>query len=236
MPKISTILALFALNQAWCSASLVYNILNGSVNIASVAWDQYNAEPDDTVMPDEEYDFIVVGAGSAGCVVAARLAENSADQVLLIEAGGRENFYMDIPTLAPYLRYTSADWGYSTIKGNGQHCAASDEGRCFYGRGKAVGGSSSTNYQFWTRGHKANFDLWSSMGNEGWSFEEVLPYFNKIEEFDIGEEVDMKYHGSDGPVHVGYASELSKIGQLSIEASKQFGFLEVDYNGEHQVG
>ncbi|KAG8300703.1 hypothetical protein J6590_070731 [Homalodisca vitripennis] len=153
----------------------------------------------------EEFDFIVVGAGSAGSVVANRLAEVEGWKVLLVEAGGNPTKTSEVPGLFGALQNTGIDWQYR----------AGQEENLFYGyinnscswtSGKVLGGSSTINYMNYVRGNPRDYDSWASAGNEGWSYENVLPYFRKSEDLRapevlVTEDVD-KYHGTGGFLQV----------------------------------
>lgn len=140
---LRTILTLLP-NLHFCS--LISDLILGAKNLLQLVVTQYIGEPPDTIFVKEEYDFIIIGAGPAGCVLARRLSENPKWNILLIEAGGRENFYTDIAGIAAYQRYTTNDWQYKTIPSpNGKYCASLENGQCNYGRGKVVGGTSTIN-------------------------------------------------------------------------------------------
>ena len=183
------------------------------------------------------YDYIVVGAGSAGAVLAARLSEDEVTTVLVIEAGGEEtNMFLDIPLPHPFLQNTSVDWVYytepqthssfSSIVGNNRH---------FWPRGKVLGGTSMLNSMAYVRGNKADYDEWEDLGCDGWSYEDVLPYFLKSEDILIDSLSDSKYHHKGGPLAVSY-SQASNIPDIFVKAGKELGYEEVDYNGERQEG
>ena len=183
------------------------------------------------------YDYIVVGAGSAGAVLAARLSEDEVTTVLVIEAGGEEtNMFLDIPLPHPFLQNTSVDWVYytepqthssfSSIVGNNRH---------FWPRGKVLGGTSMLNSMAYVRGNKADYDEWEDLGCDGWSYEDVLPYFLKSEDILIDSLSDSKYHHKGGPLAVSY-SHASNIPDIFVKAGKELGYEEVDYNGERQEG
>lgn len=144
---------------------------------------------------------------------------------------------MDIPGLALYLPWTSSNWKFSTEPStNGSFCNALKDKRCPWPRGKGVGGTSTINFMLVTRGTPSDYDEWASLGNEGWSYKDVFPYFLEIENFQVkGDYVNESYHSTDGPVTVAYPSSHSKISELIIEASKELGLEEIDYNGAKHV-
>lgn len=146
----------------------------------------YDLVPDERI-PSMEYDFIVVGAGSAGSVVTNRLTENPEWKVLLLEEGKDEIFLTDIPLLAPILHITD----YARLQrseprpqnpdGSGGYCLSMNDGRCNMVGGKAVGGTSVVNFMIYSRGSPSDYDNWVAQGNPGWSYQEILPYFIKSE-------------------------------------------------------
>lgn len=108
----------------------------------------------------------MVGAGTAGCVVANRLSEVPNWKVLLIEAGSEENFLMDVPILANFLQFSNANWKYKT-QPSSTYCLGMEKGECHWPRGKVMGGSSVLNYMIYTRGNRRDFDQWEALGNKG---------------------------------------------------------------------
>ncbi|XP_048516361.1 glucose dehydrogenase [FAD, quinone]-like isoform X2 [Athalia rosae] len=189
----------------------------------------------------QEYDFVIIGAGSGGSVLANRLTEIPEWNVLLIEAGKDEFFLTDVPLLAPTLHITAYNWGYKTEpgfpdeNGNGGFCLGMEEGRCNWPRGKAVGGSSVINYMMYTRGSKSDYDSWAAQGNPGWSYEDVLPYFRKSENNRI-DGLDDRYHGNSGYLDVDYSPYVSKLRDLFLNSAKEMGYKVNDYNGERFLG
>ena len=175
-------------------------------------------------------DFIIVGAGSAGCAVAARLSEDPATRVLLLEAGGEDrNRWIHIPLgFGKTFADPSVNWCYETEPDPG----AADR-RVFWPRGKVLGGSSSINGMVYIRGQAEDFDHWRQLGNTGWSFEDVLPYFKRSEHQTRGSDA---YHGTDGPLCV---SDVAKhpICQAFIAAALELGLpRNDDFNGASQEG
>ncbi|XP_053617639.1 glucose dehydrogenase [FAD, quinone]-like isoform X2 [Plodia interpunctella] len=197
--------------------------------------DQLDNEPPDVVNLLSEYDFIVVGAGTAGCVLANRLSEIPEWKVLLVEAGVNENFVMDVPLVANYLQFTPANWKYKTKPSN-KYCVGFENKQCNWPRGKVVGGSSVLNYMIYTRGTAYDYNAWENMGNEGWGWDEVLPYFRKIEHFKIPKFDNPYYHGYDGYLNVEHAPYRSPKAKAWVKAAKEYGFTYGDHNGPNPTG
>jgi choline dehydrogenase len=177
-----------------------------------------------------EADFIVVGAGSAGCAVAARLSEDAATRVLLLEAGGEDrNRWIHIPLgFGKTFADPSVNWCYETEPDPG----AGDR-RVFWPRGKVLGGSSSINGMVYIRGQAEDFDHWRQLGNTGWSFDDVLPYFRRSEHQTRGAD---RFHGTDGPLCVSDVAQ-HPICEGFIAATTQLGFpRNDDFNGASQDG
>ena len=176
------------------------------------------------------FDYIIIGAGSAGCVLANRLSENPNNTVLLLEAGGKPtNKFIDIPLGYSNLHRSEVDWGFSTEQQ--KHI---DNKRIYLPRGKTLGGCSSTNAMAYVRGNKADYDEWAALGNKGWSYDEVLPYFKKSE---VNENFRNDYHGSEGLLNVCNASYKTPFAEAFLKGCEQNGIPIVkDYNGETQEG
>ncbi|XP_074030297.1 glucose dehydrogenase [FAD, quinone] [Leptinotarsa decemlineata] len=219
------------------STSLQESLLEGVISLLQDGENQWTDEPADVPIYkiQKEYDFVIVGAGTAGCVLANRLSENPNWSVLLIEAGRPENLLMDFPILANYLQFTESNWRYKT-EPSGSFCMGLDNHQCNWPRGKVVGGSSVLNYMIYTRGNWRDYDNWARLGNEGWSFKDVLPYFKKIENFTVPEYQDPEFHGSKGYLTVGYSPGKTKIADAIVQSSIQSGIPYVDYNGATQIG
>ncbi|MBO0736432.1 MAG: choline dehydrogenase, partial [Alphaproteobacteria bacterium] len=178
-----------------------------------------------------EADFIVVGAGSAGCAVAARLSEDAATRVLLLEAGGEDrNRWIHIPLgFGKTFADPSVNWCYETEPDPG----AGDR-RVFWPRGKVLGGSSSINGMVYIRGQAEDFDHWRQLGNTGWSFDDVLPYFKRAEHQTRGSDA---YHGVGGPLCVSDVPDRHPICEAFVKSAIDLGFpRNNDFNGASQEG
>ncbi|XP_047539201.1 glucose dehydrogenase [FAD, quinone]-like [Vanessa atalanta] len=189
-------------------------------------------EPDDA---KDEYDFIVVGAGSAGCVVANRLSNNTNWKVLLLEEGPEQPDITLAPGLSTALLGSNIVMSYTT-EPNGKSCLAHPEGRCSWTRGRVMGGSSSINSMAYIRGNRVDYDGWAALGNVGWSYKDVLPFFKKSERNEDIEFLERRYHGVTGEQ---YVSSYSYVDKPSLMVTK--GFIErglplVDFNGPQQEG
>ena len=177
------------------------------------------------------YDYIIVGAGSAGCVLANRLTEDAGNRVLLLEAGGRDtNPYIHIPAgFTKTLDDPGVNWCYQT-----EPEAELSGRRVFYPRGKVLGGSSSINGHIYIRGQPEDYDQWAQLGNRGWSFEDVLPYFKKSEDREGGGDA---YHGVGGPLTISDPRERHEISEAIIRAAGECGVPRSDdINGAQHDG
>ncbi|MYM56554.1 choline dehydrogenase [Thalassovita mangrovi] len=181
-----------------------------------------------------EADFVIVGAGSAGCAMAYRLSEAGAS-VLIIEYGGTDaGPFIQMPAALSYpMNMGLYDWGYSSepephLGGRRLVCP----------RGKVIGGSSSINGMVYVRGHACDFDHWRDAGAEGWSYADVLPYFKRMEHWHSGGHGgDPAWRGSDGPLHVTRGPRRNRLYHAFVEAGRQAGYQTTgDYNGEKQEG
>ena len=179
-----------------------------------------------------KYDYIIVGAGSAGCVIANRLSEDPSTQVLLIEAGGSDRrFFIQMPIGYGVTYHQKAvNWMYMT-----EPSPDADNKPSYWPRGKVMGGSSSINAMVYVRGNSRDFDQWSEAGNPGWSYSDVLPYFKKMESWQNGPD---DYRGGDGPLNVSEVSrQLHPLCQNFLSAAQEIGIeLNQDMNGATQEG
>jgi choline dehydrogenase len=186
---------------------------------------------------NRNYDFIVVGAGSAGAVIASRLTEIRNWTVLLIEAGGDETEASDVPALVSFLQLTEMDWKYQTTPpGNKAYCQAMIGDRCNWPRGKVMGGSSVLNAMVYVRGNRRDYDLWEALGNTGWSYDNVLPYFIKSEDNRNPYLSRTKYHGTGGYLTVQEAPWRTPLSLAFVKAGTEMGYEYRDINGEEQTG
>ena len=208
-------------------------------------------------METKTYDFIILGAGSAGCVLANRLSANPNFSVCLIEAGSKDSdIRLHVPLGFAFLGDKSKySWNYDTVpqkefekvsitepassvvdSAGGVHEVESEiieHRRGFQPRGKTLGGSSSINAMLYVRGHAWDYDHWAELGNDGWSYEEVLPYFKKCEHNEV---FNNEYHGQNGPLNVSKIRHKNKsVDDFVKTGSSIFGYNE-DFNGESQEG
>ena len=176
------------------------------------------------------YDYIIIGAGSSGCVLAERLSRESSHRVLLLEAGGRDwNPMIHIPLGATTLQHTKLDWCYET-----EPEPQLNNRPIKWPRGKVLGGSSCLHGMIYIRGQKEDFDDWADAGNEGWSYEDLLPYFRRHEHNTSGEN---RYHGVGGPLWVDEVAGQFDMAEQFVKAGEEVGIpFNPDFNGEQQEG
>ena len=183
-----------------------------------------------------KFDYIIIGAGSAGCVLANRLSENPDTTVCLIEAGHSDKsaFIQTPAAVLPIMRGTPLfgrkyNWRFKTSPQ-----AALNGRQAYQPRGKVLGGSSSINAMIYIRGHQSDYEDWANLGNEGWAYKDVLPYFKKAEH---NERINNEYHGRNGPLNVSDSFSKNSIHELFIQAGKEQGHaVNNDFNGASQEG
>ncbi|MCE2721835.1 MAG: GMC family oxidoreductase [Burkholderiales bacterium] len=182
-------------------------------------------------MSDSITDYLILGAGSAGCALAGRLSEERDTHVTLLEAGVRDSSVLiHCPSgMAVMAQTGTANWGFNTVPQRGLN------GRTGYQpRGKVLGGSSSINAMIYARGHRADYDHWAELGNAGWAYEDVLPYFKRAENNERGGD---EFHGVGGPLNVRDLASPNRYSQAFIDAGREAGFpINHDFNGAEQEG
>ena len=178
-----------------------------------------------------EYDYIIIGGGSSGCVLAGRLSEDPNVSVCLLEAGGAgDGWKVEVPSAAVISIPTKINnWAFETIPQKGLN------GRKGYQpRGKCLGGSSAINAMIYIRGNRQDYDDWAALGNEGWSYDEVLPYFIKSEN---NNKYENQYHGNNGPLSVTDLRSDNPLQEKFLAAAREQGYRVLDdFNGAEQEG
>ncbi|XP_054924007.1 choline dehydrogenase, mitochondrial-like isoform X2 [Dermacentor andersoni] len=183
----------------------------------------------------DKYDYVIVGGGSAGCVLANRLSADPSKMVLLIEAGGMEKPLAQIPLFAPLLIGSSFDWKYHP-QPQEHACLSMEDRRCRLARGMALGGSSAINFMLYVRGNRRDYDIWrDEFGAHGWSYRDVFPHFKNIETARLPDQEPF-YRGTHGEIPVEYASTQTRLSKAFLGACEENGYPVIDYNGRSQAG
>ena len=196
--------------------------------------------PPDALSPPllSSYHYVVVGAGSAGCVLANRLSEDGTKTVLLIEGGGSDDtLHVDVPAAAIKLQLSEADWQYTTVPQR-QACQGMNGAVNRWPSGRVLGGSSSINYMLWVRGEREDYDAWRDAGCDGWGWDDVLPYFQRVETAPADMVAGSDgLRGGSGPMRVEQLRDVNPNTRAFIAACQQQGLHYVDdYNGRHSAG
>jgi choline dehydrogenase len=181
-------------------------------------------------MSASAYDYIIIGAGSAGCVLANRLSADPACRVLLLEAGGSDrSLFIRMPAGIARLTDSKFNWNYMTVPQS-----AMKGRRLYWPRGKTLGGSSSINAMVYIRGQAQDYERWRQLGNAGWSYGDVLPFFRRAEH---NERLADDWHGRDGPLNVADLRYRNPLSAVFVEAAQECGVpLNPDFNGPRQYG
>ncbi|XP_043190675.1 glucose dehydrogenase [FAD, quinone]-like isoform X2 [Amphibalanus amphitrite] len=240
MPGVIPVLGVTATAPA-AAAALAVGVWFMPLLLTAIAYYHYDlvdpeSRPINRKQLYKKYDFIIVGAGSAGAVLANRLTENPAHSVLLLEAGGDETEVSDVPALAGYLQLSKLDWQYKT-EPQPTACLAYIGHRCNWPRGKVMGGSSVLNYMLYVRGNRLDYERWHENGNYGWDFETVLHYFKKSEDNRnpyIAQ--NKRFHSTGGYLTVQEAPWRTPLATAFVSAGVEMGYENIDFNAQQQTG
>lgn len=233
MKSFKTFIQIFTLI---IGTSIVNTWVSENAPITQEEYDQFAKEQYssiDSILP--EYDFVIIGAGSAGCVLANRLSEISNLTILLLEAGENESLDMDIPGEPGALQFTSIDWKYRS-KPNPRYGSCLENQQLALTRGKVMGGSSTINYMYYCRGNPKDYDYWEQKGCQNWSFVNVEPYFKKLENYDVNNAKNPFLYGTKGPMSENLNDGITDFGSLWLKSAENQGLKSIEYNGLQQIG
>ncbi len=181
-------------------------------------------------MTTQRFDYVIVGAGAAGCAVANRLSEDPSVRVLLLEAGGRDwNPFIHMPVGFTKLTGPKVNWEFETVPQ-----AQLNNRPMWYPQGRTIGGSTSINAMIYIRGHREDYEAWAAAGNKEWGYDQVLPFFRKAEP---NERLNDEYHGSDGAMNVTEQVQHNELSKAFVRAAQELGLsYTADFNGASQDG
>ncbi|KAL3271314.1 hypothetical protein HHI36_021803 [Cryptolaemus montrouzieri] len=185
--------------------------------------DNYPIDAGPSLVDNDSFDYIVVGGGTAGSVVASKLAKSTQNRVLLLEAGGYPSPTSDIPAFHLSLQKTIEDWQFHTEKSN-KSCLGLKNGKCLWPMGKTLGGSSTINSMLYTRGSKHIFNSWAEKGTIGWSYQEVFPYFKMSEKLEVHELISSKQYGIDGILPLTRSRLHQPLRTTIFDSAKELGY------------
>jgi len=182
------------------------------------------------INPSSRFDYIVVGSGAAGAIVASRLSEDPNHRVLLLEAGGRDwNPLIHLPVGFTKLTTPDVNWGFMTVPQ-----PQLNNREMWYPQGRCLGGSTSINAMIYIRGQHQDYDRWAELGNNDWSYEKVLPFFRRAEH---NERLNDRYHSSAGAMNVTEQVAHNELSKAFVRAAQELGVpFTHDFNGEKQHG
>lgn len=187
---------------------------------------------------EESYDYIIIGGGSAGSVLAVRLSEDIQSKVLLLEAGGHysQKPMTFVPAFALATLHTDADWDFRSLPETNVFLGLENQ-QTIMSNGKILGGSGSITALMYCRGNPDDFNEWETKYNcKGWGYQKILPYFKKSEDVQIPDLKTSKYHGTGGPIAVSEIPEITPLADYFLKAGEEIGYKKTDYNGDTQTG
>ncbi|XP_057339324.1 glucose dehydrogenase [FAD, quinone]-like [Microplitis mediator] len=226
------------------SSPLIFTQLIQMLLVAQCSFGKINEYPPDRTSEivsnvEESFDFIIVGGGSAGSVLAARLSEQPNWKVLLIEAGTYPSAMSDVPGLLLGLQGSTEDYAYQ-LEPQSDFCLGMVDKRCVWAKGKSLGGSSAMNAMLHIHGNSEDYDSWAANGNKGWSYDDVLPYFKKSVNYpdEVIQKYGDKYFGTDGPINIrSYNYSDSSVQEVYLEAVAERGIPVLDvFNTNRYIG